>query len=277
MAGSKAGCSPPGRGALQWVRAAFFGRHLARTNETVSQLVPRLPSVCAALASICRKWESVKHPGQEDAGPAQALSARRQALGYRMVTPYPFTSKVMASEQRVLETLCWKIDVPTLPTWISAYWARLQAFLARAPHVQPPLEWRWLDVNIVVPWLVYHAPTTAPMPPRSVARAALGLRALAAGLLEWSAKAAVKLALGAHVFLHMATQPPWMPDELQSERPRRLMRKAFLTAADCTEVELMQECVRLEMTSAITAREARHHLAAASRSGSARGTTYCSV
>jgi len=144
--------------------------------------VSRLQATCVALVKILNKVDAAEPAKQV------LLAKQFEHTGISAM----FTRDILnQQEASLLETLDWKITIPSTESWLSTYCTRFNA-LSRGLLVSS-LVWVWGETVTNASALIRCSPSSAQFSQRKQANGLLGLGFVSAGLLPPSAMATEKL------------------------------------------------------------------------------------
>merc|ERR1711956_31776 len=132
----------------------------------------RLQSTCVALVKMLNKVDTAERAKQL----LLAEQFRHKGMGAL------FTRDILnQQEASLLETLDWKITIPSTESWLSTYCARFNVLSRRL--LVSALLWVWGETVSNANVLIRYSPSSAQFSPRKQANGLLGLGFVSAGLL----------------------------------------------------------------------------------------------
>jgi hypothetical protein len=157
-----------------------------------------------------------------------------------------FTTDILSQQEAsLLETLDWKIAIPSSESWLSAYCTRFNIFTRKL--LVSSLVWVWGETVINANVLIRHSPASAQFSPRKQANGLLGLAFVRAGLLPPSAMATKTHCpvLWHQLLLEIKctkAQQASVPKCLVLDRPTRHILKMLCKTVGADLKNLQQDC-----------------------------------
>lgn len=158
-----------------WYTCVLYFDTLCATNDVQ---VDCLPAICVAIVAIVKKMDNSSlerwmQPGFKTyLASAVRIAAWLRDKGYDHVSEDVTEEQVGFQEKRVLKSLKWILHVPTIDTWLSAFWMRLHVFTNN--HFDQQLQSMYcaqsqLSVQMALRWFTLGQAVTCDLPPRTIA------------------------------------------------------------------------------------------------------------
>jgi hypothetical protein len=223
--------------------AALFDIYMAQAESSEDEI----PITCAALVILLLKQDSA----------LAGFSGLTFAMHASQFAKYMVTSGVAtegaiedvteemiyARERDILESLGWKIILPTIESWITTFIARFNILTHR--RFMTSLEWLWHRAMFGARMLVRWQALSPEYPPMELAVGLLGLGLVGARLIPLDAIQPCKIALDDWELLYSESQPQGQETECMLPKHQSKMLLELLTVATGTSVEQTKEYCHL--------------------------------
>jgi len=153
--------------------ALYFDTHCATADVQVHDL----PAICVGIVAIVKKMdksglERLVKPGFKTyLSSANRIAAWLRDKGYNDVSEDVTEEQVGLQEKCVMKSMKWILHVPTIDTWLTAFWMRLNVFTGGhfAPQLQSLYASSQLSVVTALRWFTLGQAVSCDLTPRTIA------------------------------------------------------------------------------------------------------------
>jgi len=206
--------------------------------------VSRLQATCVALARMLKKIDAAE-PVKQAQLAEKLLHAEISRCLSRDILNH--------QEASLLETLDWKITIPSTESWLTTYCTRFNLLTQKL--LCSSVAWVWNETIANAVALLRHRPSSEKFPPRKQAIGLLGLAFVDAGLLPLHALGTKNLCpvLSQPLLLEIegtkATDPKCQPLNSHSKRVLELLCMTVGTnlknlKQDCKDAAVLLQCAK---------------------------------
>jgi hypothetical protein len=225
--------------------------------DSIEAAIQSLPATCAAIVCILKKNDCVASniEGSTFLFDARQFSEQLPSIGYPNAKAEITQETINTQELRVLQTLGWRIQVPTAETWSSAFTARFNVLTKSL--LTPSLTWVWQQSLFGSSYIMMRKAVNLELPPRALAIGLLAIGLVGARLLPLQVIQPPDMSIEEWHTLYLEIQPQQRPEQLECMLPTQhstcLMELFRLTVGgvDLTEITEYSRLSALTMRSAL--------------------------